>query len=102
MPFHNLPARGDPAAEGAAAARRDNYANRFPVDADQFVWSDGEKDRPFSICRPCACGCDTRGGHVGWAGYVTGSDADGNGFSLWIKSEDVFERIAALLSEGRA
>ena len=60
-----------------------------------FAWT-GEKNRPLSMCRPCKCGCDRRGGNKG-VGYLTGSDAKGRGFTVWIESEAVFKRIAAMM-----
>lgn len=60
-----------------------------------FAWT-GEKNRPLSLRRPCECGCDRRSGNKG-AGYLTGSDAKGRGFTVWIESETVFKRIAALM-----
>ena len=56
----------------------------------------GEKNRPMSLRRPCECGCDRRDGNNG-VGYLTGSDANGHGFTVWIESEVVFERIASLM-----
>ena len=57
----------------------------------QFIW-DGEQDRPFTLARPCECGCDNRDGDKG-VGYLTGSDKDGKGFTLWIEDEQVFRAI---------
>jgi len=59
-------------------------------------WQQGERGRPLMVCRPCPCGCDVRGGVPG-VGYLTGSDADGNGFTLWIKDEAAYSRIASTL-----
>jgi hypothetical protein len=47
-------------------------------------------------CRPCSCGCDTRQGVAG-VGYLTGSDPDGNGFTVWIKDEAMYQRVAKSL-----
>jgi hypothetical protein len=49
------------------------------------------------VRRPCPCGCDDRGGRGG-VGYLTGSDAAGNGFTIWIESEEVFQRLEKLLA----
>jgi hypothetical protein len=62
----------------------------------EITWQ-GEKDRRLQACRPCPCGCDDRGGRAG-VGYLTGSDAEGNGFTVWIESEEVFQRLAKLLA----
>ena len=50
------------------------------------------------INRPCSCGCDARDGVRG-VGYLSGSDAGGNGFTLWIKDEAMYRRLAAMLRE---
>lgn len=54
----------------------------------EIVW-EGEKDQLLEACRRCPCGCDDRDGRGG-VGYLAGSDAEGNGFSIWIESEEVF------------
>jgi len=64
--------------------------------AKEIVWQ-GEKDRLLQVRRPCSCGCDDRGGRLG-VGYLTGSDAEGNGFTIWIESEEVFQRLEKLLA----
>ena len=47
------------------------------------------------VCRPCSLRMgDVRDGVTG-VGYLTGSDPDGNGFTLWIKDEAMYERLAA-------
>lgn len=50
----------------------------------------GEVNRAFRLQRPCSCGCDQRSGDKG-VGYLTGSDSKGNGFTLWITDEKVFQ-----------
>ena len=52
---------------------------------------------PAGCLRPCSCGCDERDGRAG-VGYLTGSDAAGNGFTIWIESEEVFQRLEQLLA----
>ena len=64
--------------------------------AKEILWQ-GEKDRLLQVRRPCSCGCDDRGGRGG-VGYLTGSDAAGNGFTIWIESEEVFLRLEKLLA----
>ncbi|KKL82617.1 hypothetical protein LCGC14_1982990 [marine sediment metagenome] len=59
---------------------------------ENFTWN-GEVNRPLTLARPCSCGCDQRGGEKG-VGYLTASDKDGNGFTLWLEDEDVFQTIA--------
>lgn len=63
------------------------------------VWFNGEKARPLSILRPCRCGCDERSGDKG-VGYITVSDAEGNGVSLWILTEGSFQRFERLINGG--
>jgi len=59
----------------------------------------GEKSRQLRLSRPCKCGCDYRGGNTG-AGYLTASDDHGDGFTLWIESEDDYQIIrGAIMSE---
>jgi hypothetical protein len=61
----------------------------------EIVWT-GEENRPLTLQRPCTCGCDDRDGHKG-VGYLTGSDEDGRGFSLWIESEALYQRLERTL-----
>jgi hypothetical protein len=63
----------------------------------EITWK-GEKGRLLQVCRPCPCGCDDRGGRPG-VGYLTGSDEEGNGFTIWIETEEVYQRLARLLAE---
>jgi hypothetical protein len=63
-----------------------------------MTWSDGEKSRPLQLVRVCPCGCDTRDGdHVGAAGYLTASDDTGQGFTIWIEEEDIFQVIKSAI-----
>lgn len=66
----------------------------------QFVWK-GHESRPVGVMRPCSCGCDSRDGYKG-VGYLTGSDAQGNGFTVWIESEEVYEKLEELIGESHA
>ena len=50
------------------------------------------------VNRPCSCGCDARDGVRG-VGYLSGSDAAGNGFTLWINDEATYRRLAAMLGD---
>ena len=68
---------------------------------DHIIWT-GEENRELQIFRPCDCGCDTRDGeHEDYAGYVTASDEEGNGFTFWIKDEEAFNLIVDQIAEGR-
>lgn len=67
----------------------------------QHVW-DGEQNRPLAANRPCECGCDARGGLKG-VGYLTGSNEKGEGFTIWIQNESVFQRLSDLVeAEGQS
>ena len=61
----------------------------------EFSWQ-GEKNRTFDLRRPCDCGCDHRQGNLG-VGYLTGSDSDGIGFTVWIEKEEVYQRLSVPL-----
>ena len=59
-----------------------------------FTW-DGERDRNLSVYRPCSCGVcrENRKG----VGYLSFSDANGRGFTIWIENEQVFRRLSRAL-----
>jgi hypothetical protein len=61
----------------------------------EITWK-GEKSRLLQVRRPCPCGCDERDGRPG-VGYLTGSDDEGNGFTIWIETEEVYRRLERLL-----
>ncbi len=61
----------------------------------QMVWQ-GEVRRPLRLSRACSCGCDTRAGVTG-VGYLSGSDAAGNGVTIWIADEAVYRQLEQLL-----
>jgi hypothetical protein len=42
----------------------------------------GERSRGLRIGRPCSCGCESPA-----AGYLTASDPDGNGITVWADDE---------------
>ncbi|RJR44301.1 MAG: hypothetical protein C4567_04345 [Deltaproteobacteria bacterium] len=65
----------------------------------EITWK-GEKSRLLQVCRPCPCGCDVRDGRPG-VGYLTGSDDGGNGFTVWIESEEVYQRLESCASGHR-
>jgi len=62
----------------------------------QIKWN-GDKGRPLQVCRPCECGCDARKGLTEGVGYITGSDEHGNGFTVWIESEELFSVISTVI-----
>ncbi len=63
----------------------------------QYTWK-GEPNRRLSVNRPCECGCDAafRDENVG---YLSGSDDDGNGFSIWIADSRVYRLLEEKLRE---
>jgi len=62
-----------------------------------FIWH-GEENRAFMLYRPCHCGCDERDGKKG-VGYLTASDKKGNGFTIWLENEAVFQTMLSILKE---
>ena len=64
---------------------------------EQFTWTNGERNRPLQICRPCPCGCDARDNGAKGVGYLTASDEKGDGFTVWIKEEDVYDVLEKYL-----
>lgn len=70
-----------------------------PSDKDQFTWevtslsSADDEPRRMTIHRPCECGCDFRGGVRG-VGYLMG-----DGATIWIKSEAVYQAMELALLE---
>ena len=61
----------------------------------EYLW-EGEKNRVLQVKRPCDCGtCQADGVHG--VGYLTGSDKHGNGFTLWIEQEEVYQMIARMV-----
>lgn len=58
----------------------------------------GERNRVLQVRRPCQCGCD---GDDRGVGYITGSDAEGNGFTLWIKNEEEYVRVERIINDNR-
>lgn len=65
----------------------------------QWIWK-GERKRRLAAYRPCWCGCDYRDGALG-VGYLSGSDRQGNGFTVWIEDEQLFARLEAALKRQR-
>lgn len=56
----------------------------------EFIWK-GEANRQFGAYRPCKCGVCSRDRKG--VGYLSFSDANGNGFTIWIKREKIFQRL---------
>jgi len=55
-----------------------------------FAW-DGERNRQLNVYRPCRCGIclENRMG----VGYLSFSDANGRGFTIWIDDELIFRKL---------
>jgi len=58
---------------------------------DIILWK-GEANRKVNAYRSCSCGCDDRGGRKG-VGYISGSDDQGYGFTIWIRNESTFQAL---------
>jgi len=61
-----------------------------------FTWN-GERNRPLRAYRPCTCNVCSRG-RMG-VGYISWSDADGQGFTVWIESEGIFHMMERALKK---
>lgn len=62
----------------------------------ELIWNAGACNRTLTAVRPCECGCDFRDGDSG-VGYLTGSNANGEGFTIWIENEQVYKLLETLL-----
>jgi hypothetical protein len=80
--------------------RREFKRNLFGGKAmkDKRSTTRAKKTGCLKCADPVTRGCDDRGGRPG-VRHVTGSDDKGNGFTTWIKSEEVFQRLEKLLIE---
>jgi hypothetical protein len=55
-----------------------------------IIWI-GEKNRQLGVYRACPCGVCEKS-RLG-IGYLSFSDANGHGFTIWIEDEKVFRRL---------
>jgi len=55
----------------------------------------GERNRPLSAFTPCTCGCDTATRPI--AGYITASNAQGRGFTMYVYDREDLEYLAGVL-----
>jgi hypothetical protein len=62
---------------------------------DVEFWN-GERDRAVRLQRPCECGCDERDRSERLVGYLTGSDSNGEGFTLYMPDEATYQRFASV------
>jgi len=67
----------------------------------QITWDNGDESRPLNVYRPCPCGCDARGDGIKGVGYISGSDQEGNGFTIWIENEDVYQRVRQVIGKNK-
>lgn len=63
-----------------------------------FVWI-GERNRQLDVYRVCPCGVCSRNGKG--VGYLSFSDSNGRGFTIWIEEESVFRMLKRALRQFR-
>lgn len=71
----------------------------IPKDDDLIAKGIVASERPLELYRPCSCGCDYRYGAHG-VGYLHGIK-DGEGVTVWIESEEVYQVLANFLNVGQ-
>ncbi len=54
-----------------------------------------DKNHPLEV----HASCKTCGGEPDGAGYLCGSDDEGNGFVLWIEEQEVFDIVARVIAQ---
>lgn len=59
------------------------------------IWRNGERDRAPRVSRPCECGCENAKG----VGYLTWSDAEGTGVTVWLPDEVTYARAVLLADD---
>lgn len=59
-------------------------------EGSEFIWN-GERNRQLSVYRPCPCGVCSKN-HKG-VGYLSSSDTNGLGFTIWIGDERVLRAL---------
>lgn len=52
----------------------------------------GEKGRRVDFYDPCPCGCTTRN-HPNVLGYLSGSNDEGEGFTIMVSDQETYKRI---------
>jgi hypothetical protein len=89
------PERG---AEGALVPEKEEHRHA-QVERRPALTLGARRTQPHAhVNRPCSCGCDARLGIHG-VGYLSGSDPAGNGFTLWIEDEAMYQPLAAMLGD---
>lgn len=64
-----------------------------------LLWN-GERDRKLGAYRPCPCGICSKSRKG--VGYLSFSDANGRGFTIWLESETVFRSLRNALRRFKA
>jgi hypothetical protein len=59
-----------------------------------FIWK-GERNRQLAVYRQCQCNVCSKSSRG--VGYLSFSDANGDGFTVWIEDEIVFRRLKTAL-----
>jgi hypothetical protein len=59
-----------------------------------LIW-DGEKNRRLNVYRTCPCGVCSK--NRNGAGFLSCSDTNGHGFTIWIANEKVFQTLRRAL-----
>jgi hypothetical protein len=65
----------------------------------EHIITNGEKGRRFGVFVPhhCLATWKARGVKGPGVGYISATDGDGNGFTIWIESEEVFAMAQKIL-----
>jgi hypothetical protein len=63
-------------------------------ESGDVIWK-GERNRQLAVYRPCQCSACSKSSRG--VGYLSFSDANGNGFTVWIENEMVFRRLKTAL-----
>lgn len=80
--------------------RASDYAATFTKEeraarVDLWGGPNAAQNRPPRAYRPCACGCDERDGG-GLIGYLSGSDAKGNGITIYAPDEATYRTFRGI------
>lgn len=59
-----------------------------------FIWK-GERNRQLGVYRPCRCRVCSKNRRG--VGYLSFSDGNGSGFTVWIENEMVLRRLRTAL-----
>jgi len=59
-----------------------------------LVWN-GERNRQLRVYRPCPCNICSK--NRKGVGYLSFSDTEGRGFTIWLENENVYRRLRSAL-----